>query len=264
MFERAVIIGVGMMGGSLGLALRARGVAREVVGVDSDEATLARGHEIGAFDWSTRELSKGVRDADLIVLAAPVRVIPSLLDALVPVVSPDALLTDIGSIKQNIVTQGEKLFGTRFVGGHPMAGSPFGGIEAAQPDLFQEAAWAIVRSRMPDLSDDIYANRVADLALALGARPLLLDSVQHDRLAALVSHLPHLLSFAFADMVAGSADPGGARQMAGGSYRDLMRVSSADRAVWQNIFKDNRVALLQALDAYEQQLQSLRQSLTSE
>ena len=205
LFRCAAIVGVGMMGGSLGLAIGARGVTQTVVGVDLDAANLARARHMGAIDEGVTELRAGVANADVVILAAPVSVIPTLLQSLVPLVRPDALITDIGSAKRHIVAVGEACFGTRFVGGHPMAGSPQGGIDAALPDLFQGAAWAVVRSQMPDEDNDPFVRQAAELARRLGARPVLLDSAAHDRTVALVSHLPHILSFAFADVVAGSA-----------------------------------------------------------
>ena len=267
MFARVTIVGVGMMGGSVGLALRARGIAQTVIGIDLNAAGLARAREIGAIDEGATELGAGVAAADVVILAAPVGAIPSLLQSLIPFVRPDALITDIGSAKRQIVEAGERCFGERFVGGHPMAGSPQGGIDAALPNLFEGAAWAIVRSRLPNAQEegirqnDPFAATLYNLARALGARPVLLDSARHDRLVALVSHLPHVLSFAFADMMAASTDSEAASRIAGSSYGDMMRVSTSDRAFWQDIFTANRAELLTALELYEAQLQALRQTL---
>ena len=262
LFSCAVVIGVGMMGGSLGSALRQRGVAGEVVGVDRNRDALERGVALGVLDRGTTELSEVVSEADLIVLATPVTTIPSLMEILKPLVESHVLITDLGSTKQRIVEEGERLFGGRFVGGHPMAGSPQGGVEAALPDLFAGAAWAIVGSHRPDPEQASSVALLTEMVRALGARPIYLGSEEHDRLVALVSHLPHLLSFAFADAVAGSADPLAARQMAGGSFRDLMRVSEADRGFWDAIFQENRTVLIQALDAYEASLALLRARIT--
>ena len=251
------------MGGSLGMALRARGVARTVVGVDTSERILARAREVGAVDEVVSDLRMGVADADCIILAAPVAAIALLLETLPPLVRSDALITDIGSAKRAIVEAGERLFGRRFVGGHPMAGAPGGGIDAARADVFTDAAWGIVGTQEPDISTNRWAAKIAAMAQALGARPVLLDSGQHDRLVALVSHLPHALSFAFADMIAAQPDARQARQMAGSSFRDLTRVAVADRAFWQDIFTANREELLNALDMVEAQLHQLKAALTT-
>ncbi len=257
-FETVAIIGVGMMGGSLGLDLRSRGLARQVIGIDSSDSALTLAHERDAIDYGTTQIVSGVEAADCIVFAVPVGAIPALLETIAPHIRPDALITDLGSTKANIVTKGQLLYGSRFIGGHPMAGAPERGMEAARANLFEGAAWAIVRDRSFDLYTDLTAARVAGLAAALGARPLALDAALHDRLAALVSHLPHVLAFAFADLV--QADPNAelARSLAAGSYRDLMRVAAADPAMWSDIFRTNRDCLLAAIAAFEAQLQSLR------
>ena len=260
-FQCVAIIGVGLMGGSLGMALRAKGIAQTVVGIDTVESTLTRAQKVGAIDMGTANLRQGVADADCVVLAAPVAVIPPLLETLVPLVRPDALITDIGSAKRQIVDAGERCFGKRFVGGHPMAGAPNGGIDAARADVFGGAAWGIVGAELPDVSVNSWAAKLAGMALALDARPVLLDSAQHDRLVALVSHLPHILSFAFADMIAEQTDAQAAYQMAGSSFRDMTRVAVADRAFWQAIFQANRDEALTVLKQYEACLQEWRQAL---
>lgn len=261
-FACVTIVGVGLMGGSLGLALKARGLARRVVGVDKSAEILARAQERDAIDVGTTDLAEGVRDADGVVVAAPVGVIPALLEKIAASVRPDALLTDLGSTKGRIVAAGSRLFGPRFVGGHPMAGGVESGVEAARADLFTGAAWLIVRPQPFTLEEDPPASRLAALITALGARPIPMEAACHDRLAALVSHLPHALSFAFARTVAASEEAEQAREMAGGSYRDLMRVAAADPTLWQDIFRDNREALLAALAAFETHLRDLKRQIT--
>lgn len=261
LFGRAAIVGVGMMGGSLGLALKERGIAQSVVGIDLNAASLERARKMGAIDYGMTDLGAGVANADVVVLAAPVSVIPALLQSLSLYARPDALITDIGSAKQIICEAGERSCGPRFVGGHPMAGSPQGGIDAALPNLFAGAAWAVVRSQMPDAEGDVFVRQAVGLAQALGARPVLLDSAAHDRTVALVSHLPHILSFAFADMVAGSPAPDLAHRMAGSSFADMMRVSTSDRTFWHDIFASNRAEVLMAIAMYEAQLNQLKVTL---
>jgi prephenate dehydrogenase len=260
-FERVTIIGVGLMGGSLGMALRQRGLAGSVLGVDANAQTLKEAQRLGAIEGGTTDLAAGVREADFLVFAAPVGMIPNLLAAAAAHVRPDALVTDLGSVKKSIVASGTRLFGTRFVGGHPMAGSERSGPEAARADLFEDAAWAIVRPESFRLETDEPAQRLAELVRAVGAEPIALDTAQHDRLVALVSHLPHALSFAFARTAGSDAEADLARTLAAGSYRDLIRVSRADPGLWRDIFLDNRDALLAALTAFEERLRTLRTSI---
>ena len=259
--QNVTIVGVGLIGGSLALALRRRGLAARIVGVDRSEITLNLALAGGAIDAGTTEIAEGVRDADLIIFATPVDSLPAQLEAMAPFVRPDALLTDTGSVKGQITAAGERIFGPRFVAGHPMAGSEKSGFAAAKADLFEGAAWAVVRAAPFALETDEPARRLAELVTALGANPIALDAERHDRLVALVSHLPHLLSFAFAATVNQNADSDTARQMAGGSYRDIMRVSAADPNLWRGIFHENRAALLDALTAWETELANLKAAL---
>ena len=262
--QNVAIVGVGMMGGSLALALRERALAARIVGIDRSETALRLALESDAIDAGTTDLTAGIRDADIIVFATPVHFLPAQLETVAPDVRPDALITDMGSVKGRIVAVGQGLFGPRFVGGHPMAGSERSGFGAAKADLFEDAAWAIVRAAPFDLETDEPARRLAALVSALGANPIPMDAQQHDRIVALVSHLPHLLSFAFANSVKESPDSELARRMAGGSYRDIMRVSAADPGLWRGIFHENHAALLAAVTEWESQLAVLKSKLTAQ
>ena len=262
--HNAAIVGVGMIGGSLALALRERGLATRITGIDRSETALNLARESGAIDAGTTDLAAGVRGADVIIFATPVTLLPAQLEMIAPFVRPDALITDMGSVKGRIVMAGQKLFGPRFVGGHPMAGSERSGFAAAKADLFEGAAWAIVRAAPFVLETDESARRLAELVSALGANPIALDAARHDRIVALVSHLPHLLSFAFAKGVNGNPDSELARRMAGGSYRDIMRVSAADPELWRGIFLENRAALLEVLAVWEIELAALKTLLLAE
>ena len=261
LFGRVAILGVGLMGGSLGMALRARRLAHIVVGWDHDPAALALAPQLGAIDCAEPDLHLAVQNADAVFLAVPVGVAPGLLERIAASVRPDALLSDLGSVKTETVAAGARLFGNRFVGGHPMAGSEQSGAGAARPDLFTDAAWAVVPSD-PEVSlSEPSVARLLALIVALSARPLLLDAATHDRLVALVSHLPHALAFALRSAVETDPEHDLALQLAGGSYRDMTRVAASDPALWRGIFHANRDFLLLALTAYEQQLSALIQTL---
>lgn len=249
------------MGGSLGLAARARGLAGCVVGFDPAPGATDRALDIGALDLAAGTLEAALQDADCVVVAAPAGRIPALLAQIAPVVRQDALLTDLGSVKAEIVAAGSRLFGARFVAGHPMAGSERSGVESSRPDLFVGAAWAVVRAAPFTWEGDPQAARLADLIRALGARPIPLTAAQHDHQAALVSHLPHALAFAYARTVESDPDAAGARALAAGSYRDLTRVASADPVLWNDIFRANRNALSAALQAFQTQLAEIAASL---
>jgi len=260
-FQRVAILGVGLMGGSLGMAIRARSLAQTVVGWDYKADSLMLAQQRGAIDAAELDLALAVRNADAIFLAIPVTVAPDLLERIAPNVSPTALISDLGSVKTEIVATGARLFGERFIGGHPMAGSEQSGIGAAHADLFEGAAWAVVPAQPESSLSEPCLARLLALVTALNARPLLLDSATHDRLVALISHLPHVLAFALRGTIETDLERDLALQLAGGSYRDMTRVASSDPTLWRGIFQANRDFLLTALTTYEQQLSTFIQSL---
>lgn len=260
-FHCAVIVGVGLMGGSLGMALRTRHLADRVVGVDRSAALLEEACRLGVIDQGTVDLQHAVAEADAIFLATPVSIIVSLLESIAAQARPEAIVTDLGSVKGEISVEGERLLGPRFVGGHPMCGSERSGVLASRPDLFREAAWVLVPPCSRTAEAQRSLARLSALVRALGARPLFLDAPGHDRLAALTSHLPHLLAFAFAQTIAEDPECDLARDLAGGSYRDFSRIAAADRTLWHDIFLANRSALQAALTTYKNVLESLERSL---
>ena len=259
-FKTVAIVGVGLMGlmgGSLGMAILERGLADCVLGIGRNPEALIRAQERKAISrWSLGIAD--IREADLIILAVPVGSISEILNSIEPYVDEDAIVTDLGSTKQTIVSEGEKLFGARFIGGHPMAGSELSGIEAAHSDLYMGAAWAVVTSELPTENSGTNSDRIVRLAAALGSRPVLLSALDHDRLIALVSHLPHILSFTFARTVGLSSDAELARSLGAGSYREIMRVAASDPVLWRDIFLDNRESVLESLSWLEENLQILR------
>jgi prephenate dehydrogenase len=263
-FRRAAILGLGLIGGSIGLALRQEALAGSVAGADPDAAAREGAVKAGAVDEAFEAPASAVRGADLVVLAAPVGSLPALLEAVQPALDDDAIVTDVGSVKTGIVALGEARMGARFVGGHPMAGSERSGIAAARAHIFRDSAWAIVRAQPFGLESDPPAARIAALVSALGARPLLLTSDQHDRLAALVSHLPHALSFAFAALIDSDPEQGLAKALAGGSFRDLIRVSKSDARLWQDIFLANRDHLREAIAGLRLRLEEIERSLEAD
>jgi prephenate dehydrogenase len=220
---------------------------------------LACAKERGAVDQGTQSLDVAVSGSDLVVFAVPVGKIPSLMVQCLPYLSPHTLLTDMGSTKQRIVQEGARLFGTQFVGGHPMAGSEESGAQAGRADLFQGAAW-IFTPHTPDTDLSPFTNLVE----RLGARPSILEAEAHDRLIALVSHLPHVLSFAFAATVKATTAPTIAANLSGNSYRDMTRVAASSPSLWSGILQENRVALLETIAHFEEALKLLKADLQGE
>jgi len=262
-FDRVAIIGAGLIGGSIGLALRRRRLARFVVAVARSDETLRLAVERGAADAATRALSEAVAGADLVVLAAPVSLIIEHLGAIAEAVSEHCLVTDVGSVKASIVATAEQALPhpSRFVGGHPIAGSEARGIAAARPDLFEGATWILTPTA---ITGEQALDRAQDLVARLGARSLLLAPAEHDRLLARTSHLPHLAAAALVDVVAALArSHPEALEVIGQGFRDATRIAAGDAALWADIALANADALLAAADEMNASMTRLAQALRS-
>ena len=247
MFNRAAIIGAGLIGGSIGMGLRQRRLARQVAAVARSEETLRLALDLGAADTASRSLAEAVSDADLVVLAAPVSLIVQHLGIIGETIDATCLVTDVGSVKAPIVAAAEKTLPHpgRFIGGHPLAGSERRGIASARPDLFEGATWVFT----PGIAAEAEAvSRAQQLAVALGAKPLLLSPQEHDDLAARTSHLPHIVAAALMTVIALRANEGAAiLDVIGQGFRDATRIAAGDAALWTDIALANAGALLAAL-----------------
>jgi len=255
-FPRVSIVGVGLIGGSLGMALRARGLAREVVGVTRVEARIAQARARGAIDRGTVDPASGVDGADLVVLAVPPDQVAPMARRVLPHLRPGALLTDVASVKAEIVRSVDALLGPEtqvtFVGGHPMAGNEGQGIAAAEPGLFEGTAYLITPTpRTPRAG----LTRVADLARAVGAVPIEMPPDEHDRAVALTSHLPYLVAAAL--MGAGGA----AIPAAGPAFLGATRVAGSPVALWAQICRLNREQIRRALGAFRDELARLEAAI---
>lgn len=244
-----------MIGGSIGLALRARRIAGSVVGVGRDETRLAEAQRVGAVDAYTTHLEDGVKDADVTVVCTPVTRIAT--DAVQAAEHGPAtvLVTDAGSTKARIVAAVESHERGRqaYVGAHPIAGSERKGVAFAQADLFEGRPCVLTPTPRtpPDRLD-----RAHRFWSSLGCRIVTQDPDSHDRALAWTSHLPHAVAAALAATV-----PTELLALAAGAYRDGTRVAGSDAALWTGIFQENRQATLQALEAFERQLSSFRSAL---
>ncbi|HZO09668.1 MAG TPA: prephenate dehydrogenase [Myxococcota bacterium] len=242
-FERLAVLGLGLLGGSLALAARRRGLARAVVGGARRADTRAAALAAGAVDEAA-DLDAAARGADLVVLATPVFAMPEVLRRAAPGLAPGAIATDVGSVKGTLaeVLPGLLPTGARYVGSHPMAGSHHSGFEHAREDLFENAVCIVDASADPDARE-----RVCALWRALGARVVLRDPARHDAEVAWMSHLPHLLAFAFAGAL--RAAPAQAAEVAGPGFRDFTRIAHGEPELWADILTANRKALAAPLEA---------------
>jgi prephenate dehydrogenase len=253
---------LGVVGASLGMALRATGVANEVTGYDGSPDVAGRARARVAIDLPCADVSQAVAGADLVVLAAPIRAAPDLFSAMAPFVAPGALITDLCSVKAPIISCAERLLPDpgRFIGGHPMTGSERSGVEAARADLYAGCVWPLTPT------DRTTPETMARLSWVIGrldATPLVLDPVEHDAAVALVSHLPRIAASALVLAAAQSALWPVAQELAAGGFRDTTRVASGDPEMSVDMCRANSPMILASLDAYIQTLGSLRTQIAN-
>ena len=255
MIERLAVVGLGLLGGSVAKAVRAHGLARQIVAIGRRLDTIEAARRDGTVDEVTTDLARGLAGADVCILATPVATLEAQLPAVWQAAAEGALITDVGSTKARIVASAERLARERplrFVGSHPMAGSDRSGYGVARVDLFQGATVILTPTERTD--PDALA-RTADFWQALGGRIVRLDPVAHDRAVAAVSHLPHLVADVLVDTVM-RMEPG-YLEVAGRGFKDTTRIAAGSPPVWREIFHDNRQALGEALAAFRKSLDHL-------
>jgi prephenate dehydrogenase len=253
---RLVIVGVGLLGGSVALAARAGRVAREIVGVGRDRQRLQGPLRAGVVDRIATDLEAGVDGADCVVLAATVLANERLLETIWAHVPAGALVTDVGSTKRAVV---EGRDDPRFVGGHPLAGAETAGVAHARADLFEGATWYLTPT--PTTSGMLY-ERLHRILAGLGAQPTAIDAAAHDRLMASVSHLPHVLANVLVSQAAQAlADEDERLPATGPSFRDATRVAGANDAIWTDVYLANRDAVIERIDDTVRRLEEVRGAL---
>jgi len=254
-FKRITIIGVGLIGGSLALAIKNRFPSTNIVGVDKPQI-LKRALERNVVDIAERSVERAVHSVDLVIIAAPVIAIAKLLPIIAKNIGPHTIVTDTGSVKQSIVKQAQKLFPDgNFIGGHPMAGSEFSGIDAAHPLLFQNAIYILT----PTSTTDKKSLRVAAKFFnSLDARIFTIDPATHDSIVAAVSHLPQLVAVALMNTV-GKYHPNSPSHLsfAAGGFRDMTRIASSRFLMWKDILSANKKEIGKALRLFINQLEKI-------
>lgn len=261
-FRCAGIVGVGLLGGSLGMALRRRGLAEEVVGICRRKSVAEEAVAAGAVDRAGPDFSL-LSGADLVVFATPVLSIPALLREASPYLSAGCIVTDHGSTKRSLMEEMLPLTpdGAALVGGHPMAGSEQSGLAAAREDLFEDACYVLTPT-VKSIGDSV--TRLESMARALGARPLRMDAAEHDAAVARISHLPHVAAMAVAmAAIRGAPAPELLSELAAGGFRDTTRIALGDPTMWHDILLANRPEISLALDDLILQLGEFRSVLAS-
>lgn len=263
MFTKVVIVGVGLIGGSFALGLKAAGAVDRVVGLGRSAQALARARELGIIDEAAASPQEALRGADLVLLAAPVAQTGPILAQLAPYLEPQTIVTDAGSTKSDVVVAARVALGDRikqFVPGHPIAGRESNGPDAAILDLYRgkKTVLAPLPENAPDAID-----KVAAAWRTCGAVIHMLTPQEHDKVFAAVSHLPHLLAYALVDDIAGKPHADLLFQYAASGFRDFTRIAGSSPEMWRDISLANRDALLGELDAYLAQLTHLRARLAA-
>jgi prephenate dehydrogenase len=256
---RIAVLGVGLIGGSIGLAARRR-LGAQVAGFDPDAATLERALEREALDVAGGSVAEAVADAEVVFCAAPVGALPALVSEALEASGSDAVITDVGSTKRGLIAAlPETPDRERFIGGHPLAGAETSGIEHARADLFEGARWYLVPTQS---SSGLLYDRLHRAIAELGARSLAIDADTHDRVMATVSHLPHVIANVLAAEAADALGEDSERvPEVGPSFRDTTRVAGANPAIWADIFASNREALAGEIDAVVERLRGAAELL---
>ncbi|WP_045224313.1 prephenate dehydrogenase [Methyloterricola oryzae] len=264
MIRRLCIIGVGLIGGSVARAVRARGLCSEIVGVDRDPSNLARAEELGVIDRGFRSVEEGAEGSDWVFVATPVGAIGSVLAELKLAWNLDAIYTDAGSTKGNIVAALNALFGAtppNFVPGHPIAGAERSGVEASSEALY--AGKRVILTPLAN-TDAGKLDSVEAFWNAIGARVSRMDPDHHDAVLAATSHLPHVLAFTLVHMLGRKDEQEEIFQYAAGGFRDFTRIASSDPTMWLDICMANREQIAPLIRQLQQELESVNQLLSRE
>ena len=261
MIRRLAILGVGLIGGSLALALRRAHHVGEVVGAGRREENLKKAVELGVIDRYALDAAEAVRGADMVVLAVPLGAMEALCRGIAPALGAEAILTDVGSAKRSVVQAVESAFGRLpegFVPGHPIAGTEQSGVEAAFADLFYHRR--VILTPLPETGLRALGE-VREMWEATGAIVEEMSVEHHDHILAATSHLPHMLAFALVDSLARLEDKHEVFRYAAGGFRDFTRIASSDPVMWRDICLANRDALLEMMARFQGDMDRLSQAI---
>lgn len=255
MFNRVTIIGLGLIGGSLCLAIKEKRLAREIVGVSRRKSTIDQAVKNRIVDFATLDLKDGVKDSDLVIITTPVFKIVDIAKKIAPFFKKGAIVTDAGSTKKYIVENIEKarLKGMDFVGSHPIAGSEKSGIKHADKDLFKGAYCIVTEAKNKSA-----LNKVKKFWASIGMKVIVMPAQSHDKLLSKISHLPHALAVSLVNTAAGNG-----LDLAAGGFKDTTRIASGEPELWQDIFLTNRGNLIRDINILKKELSKIEEALKS-
>jgi prephenate dehydrogenase len=264
LWQKVTLVGVGLLGGSLGLAIKQRRLAVKVDGFVRRSISIAECENLGVVDHATRDLERAVENADLIIFCTPLGQMRALAEKMLPAIKPGAIITDVGSVKGSVVEELESLIagaGAHFVGSHPMAGGEKIGVSAARADLFAQAVCLITPTPK---SHPEAVQRIEEFWQAVGARPLKLSPSLHDDLVSRSSHLPHVVAAELANYVLSPAHPPEQAIVCANGFRDTTRIASGSPEMWRDIALANRKHLSRVLGVFIEDLEEFRLVLDKE
>lgn len=262
-FETMTVVGVGLIGGSLARAAREGGYVSRIIGLGRGEENLRRALDLGVIDRMETDWEKGLKGSELVVLATPVESIVQLLPKISSLCGHDTLVTDVGSVKGEIVRGAEEIlpFPERFVGGHPIAGTEHSGVEASLPSLFTDRKTILTPT---ERTDPEATQKVRRLWEAVGSTVVLMDTDHHDRVMGFVSHLPHIVAYALVHTVYfEDQKEGNLAKFSAGGFLDFTRIASSHPEMWRDICLMNREALLKAVASYARTLKELEAMISA-
>lgn len=257
-FKKLTIIGVGLIGGSLAMVLRKKGMVGEIIGVGRGVSNLELAVKLDVIDKFTTDAASGVMDADLVVVATPVASIDEVLKKIAPHLKEGAILTDVGSVKGAIVKAAEKLLpsGVHFVGGHPIAGTEESGVGAAFPTLFENHKCILTPTAKTNREA---LEKIKKAWEAAGSEVILMDDSKHDKILAAVSHLPHVIAYSLVNTVDDVKDfEESILKYSAGGFRDFTRIASSSPEMWRDICVLNKEATLDMITRFEKTLSRLK------
>jgi len=257
MIGKLVIIGVGLIGGSLARALKQAGEVREVVGVGRNRDHLQQAIDLGVIDNMAMSFPQALRGADMVVVATPVGGMAAIFKEIAPALSANTVLTDVGSVKGSVVTAAQTALGKNFpayVPGHPLAGAEKSGVAASAADLFRGRR--VILTPVKETRTTA-VEQVRAMWQAVGAEVKLMSAAEHDDILAATSHLPHVLAYTLMDMLIRLRGDGSLFGFTGGGFRDFSRIAASDPVMWRDICLANRAALMTALAHYKNNLDAL-------
>jgi len=268
--NRIAILAVGLIGGSLAMAVKANGFAREVIGWGRRESSLETAKKLGVIDSYSLDLSEAVSGADIIVIATPTLIAEEVLQQLAGIVGPDTVITDAASVKGNLLSAAKNAFGkvpANLVLGHPIAGSEKSGVTAAKVDLYKNHR--VILTPTEETCQQA-KTLVTSMWKSTGAEVVSMPVAEHDEILAATSHLPHILAYTLVDALAGHSDTSSSENVhnifrfAAGGFRDFTRIASSDPKMWHDISLANRDALLRMIDIFSHGLADLREAIAGE